>query len=30
MEKEYIERLVEVDQRSKSNTKRLVTVENKV
>ena len=30
MEKEYIERLVEIEQRSKSNTKRLDTVENKV
>lgn len=30
MEKEYIERLVEVDQRSKSNTKRLDSIENKV
>ena len=30
MDKEYIERLVEVDQRSKSNTKRLDTVEGRV
>lgn len=30
MDKEYIERLVEVDQRSKSNTKRLDSIENKV
>ena len=30
MEKEYIERLVETEQRSKSNTKRLDSVENKV
>ena len=30
MEKEYIERLVEIEQRSKSNTKRLDNVEGKV
>lgn len=30
MEKEYIERLVEIEQRSKSNTKRLDNVEVKV
>jgi uncharacterized protein YcfJ len=30
MDKEYIVRLVEVDQRSKSNTKRLDTVESRV
>lgn len=30
MEKEYIERIVEIDQRSKSNTKRIDGIENKV